>query len=239
MTGTHQPRGPHPLGRLLRRPLYGRVVIMRAVLVVCGILAFATPLLGQGEDQRFAAGTDKVAAEALTRFAALVTRENYRQMGFDSPEQVRSASLGPPMRQFSVGLDDLKKFDTGSDPSKLLAGADTLIYPVLAGDGVRSSITLQRDSAGGWRAVAFGAPIFTRAVWGARPRSEAAGASPFIVRVPALNLFFLGTRRDGELMLAPVVDDPRLKFEKGVPVPAATVFAALVPLARAHNDLPT
>jgi hypothetical protein len=213
---------------------------MRALLVACGILVFATPLLGQAEDERFAAGSDKVAAEALSRFAQLVTRENYRQMGFDSPEEVRSAKLGPPMRQFSVGLDDLRRFEAGSDPTKLLGGADTLIFPVLTGERVRSSITLQRDSSG-WRAVAFGAPSFTRAAWDARGRSEAAGAgaSPSIVRVPALNLFFLGTRRDGQLMLAPLLDDPRLKLEKGVPVPAATVFTALVPLARAHNDLPT
>jgi hypothetical protein len=213
---------------------------MRALLVACGILVFATPLLGQAEDERFAAGSDKVAAEALSRFAELVTRENYQQMGFDSPEEVRSAKLGPPMRQFSVGLESLRRFEASSDPSKLLGGADTLIFPVLTGDRVRSSVTLQKDSSG-WRAVAFGAPAFTRAAWDARGRSEAAGggASPSIVRVPALNLFFLGTRRDGQLMLAPLVDDPRLKLEKGVPVPAATVFTALVPLARAHNDLPT
>jgi len=212
---------------------------MRALFAVCGVLAFATPLLGQTEDERFAAGADKVAAEGLSRFAALVTRENYQQMGFDSPEEVRSAKLGPPMRQFSVGLEDLRRFETGSDPEKLLGGADTLIFPVLTGERVRSSITLQRDSSG-WRAVAFGAPAFTRAAWDARQKVDAAaGASSFIVRVPALNLFFLGTRRDGQLMLATLADDPRLKLEKGVPVPAATVFTALVPLARAHNDLPT
>jgi hypothetical protein len=212
---------------------------MRALFAVCGVLAFATPLLGQTEDERFAAGADKVAAEGLSRFAALVTRENYRQMGFDSPEEVRSAKLGSPMRQFSVGLEDLRRFETGSDPAKLLGGADTLIFPVLTGERVRSSITLQRDSSG-WRAVAFGAPAFTRAAWDARQKVDAAaGASSFIVRVPALNLFFLGTRRDGQLMLAPLQDDPRLKLEKGVPAPAATVFMALVPLARAHNDLPT
>ena len=105
---------------------------------------------------------------------------------------------------------------------------------------MRSSITLLRDS-GEWRSVAFGSPGLTRAVWEIRARVAAAnpGSSLSIVRVPALNLYFVGSRRDGELMLALILDDPRVKLEKGVPVPVSAVFSALVPLARAHNGLPT
>jgi hypothetical protein len=213
---------------------------MRAWLAACTALAVAIPVLAQGEDERFAAGTEKVASEALARFVQLVTAENYRQLGFESPEEVRSAKLGSPMRQLSVGLEDLRRFEPGGDASKLLGGADTLVFPVLAGERVRSSITLQRDP-GGWRSVAFGGPGLTRAVWEVRSKVATAspGSSLSIVRVPALNLYFVGSRRDGELMLAPILDDPRLKLEKGVPAPASAVFSALVPLARAHNDLPT
>ena len=84
---------------------------MRAGLAAGAALALAIPVLAQSEDERFAAGTEKVASEALSRFVKLVTAENYGQLGFESPDEDRSAKLGSPLRQLSVGLEDLRRFE--------------------------------------------------------------------------------------------------------------------------------
>ena len=63
-------------------------------------------------------------------------------------------------------------------------------------------------------------------------------SSYFIVRVPSLNLFFLGFRSNNELMLVPLMDDTRLRFEAGVSMKAEKVFSTILPDAKAHNGLP-
>jgi hypothetical protein len=69
----------------------------------------------------------------------------------------------------------------------------------------------------------------------------AAGGSSelFEVKVPALNLTFVGQRQNGELFLAPIQDDPRLKLERGKALPAKEVLQALQPAAQKHEGLPT
>jgi hypothetical protein len=182
-------------------------------------------------------GADKVAATALQTFQGLVTRDNFRQMGFDKPEDVRAARLDRPLRQFQVPLDRLRSYAPGSDPAGLLTGGDSLLYPILVGTEVKSSIVLEGGPTG-WRASSFGGPRFARFVAAARTQGGA-GAGEFVVRVPALNLFFLGQRSGSDLVLVPLLDDARLPLKTGARVPAKEVFDRLVPLARAHNDLPT
>jgi hypothetical protein len=182
---------------------------------------------------------DKVAATALQTFQGLVTRDNFRQMGFDKPEDVRAARLDQPLRQFLVPLDRLRNYTPGSDPAGLLTGGDSLLYPILVGSEVKSSIVLESGPSG-WRVTSFGAPRFARFVATARSQGGAgAVAGDFVVRVPALNLFFLGQRSGSDLVLVPLLEDARLPLKSGARVPAKEIFEKLVPLARAHNDLPT
>jgi len=193
----------------------------------------------QESDQHFAAGSEKAAAEALSRFGQLVTHENFLQMGFESLDEIRSATLGEPMRQLSVWLGDLRKFEPGMDPAQLLRGNDTLVFPVLVNAQARASIVLQRIRDG-WEAVSFGAPGFTRAASEVRAKALKDGVgSTFVVRVPALNLYFLGGRSKSDLLLIPLSDDLRLDLRKGLALPASRVFLSLVPLAKEHKGLPT
>lgn len=182
----------------------------------------------------------KAATTALQTFQGLVTRDNSRQMGFDKPEDVRAARLDRPLRQFLVPLDRLRNYAVGSDPAGLLTGGESLFYPILVGSEVRSSIVLETGPSG-WKASSFGAPRFARLVAAARGKGAASTvAGEFVVRIPALNLFFLGHRSGSDLFLVPLLEDARLpSLRTGAPVPAKQIFEQLVPVARAHNDLPT
>lgn len=182
---------------------------------------------------------DKAAATALQTFQGLVTRDNFQQMGFDKPEDIRTARLDRPLRQFLVPLDRLRNYAPGSDPATLMTGGDSLLYLVLVGSEVKSSIVLE-NAPSGWKATSFGAPRFARFVATARSQGGAgAVAGDFVVRIPALNLFFLGQRSGSNLVLVPLVEDTRLPLKGGAPGSATEIFEKLVPLARAHNDLPT
>jgi len=181
------------------------------------------------------------AQRSLKTFSQLVTKENYRQMGFESPEEVRSATLGAPIQDFMVRLDKLKKYEPGSRPDELLTATSQVIYPVFVKGQVRSSITLSKTKES-WQAVSFGGFNFVKLVSSTlMESSKVTGldySSYFLVRVPSLNLFFLGFRSNNELMLVPLTDNTMLEFKAGASMKAEKVFSAILPDAKAHNGLP-
>jgi len=182
-----------------------------------------------------------VAKKSLETFSQLVTDKNYKQMGFDSPEEVRSATLGTPIQDFMVRLDRLKKYEPGSRPDDLLTATGQVIYPVLVKDQVKSSMTISKNKES-WHAVSFGGPNFVKLISKTLvENSRKTGldhSSYFLVRVPSVNLFFLGFRSTNELMLIPLMDDKKLGFKGGIGMKAEKIFTAILPDARAHNGLP-
>ena len=185
--------------------------------------------------------TQPVAQKALKTFSRLVTKENYKRMGFEDPEEVRTATLGAPLQDFIVRLDKLKSYTPGGRLDELLTATDLVIYPVLVKDQVRSSITISK-SGESWQAVSFGGPNFIKLISGTLKENTKAtrldSSAYQVIRVPSLNLFFLGFRLNNELMFVPVTDNARLKFSAGAGMKAENVFSALLPEAKAHNGLP-
>ena len=185
--------------------------------------------------------TQPVAQKALKTFSRLVTKENYKRMGFEDPEEVRTATLGAPLQDFIVRLDKLKEYAPGGRLDELLTATDQVIYPVLVKGQVRSSITVSKTE-GSWRAVSFGGPNFIKLISGTLEENTKAtrldSSAYQVVRIPSVNLLFLGFRLNNELMFVPVTDNDRLKFRAGAGMKAENVFSAILPEARAHDGLP-
>jgi hypothetical protein len=183
----------------------------------------------------------ETARQALGNFARLVDETNARALGFESPAEVRQATLGVPSRGFAVRLDELKEY-AGGDAVRLLHATDRVTFPLELGGRTVASVSVVAQD-GGWAAESFGAPAYSRLLSEARSRlGERAGrgvAETFEVAVPALNVRFVGAESAGGLLLAPVADDPRFGFKRGEALPAAEALSKLVPAAREHNGLPT
>lgn len=183
-----------------------------------------------------------IAERSLKSFSALITKKNYIQMGFTSPKEIHFASLGTPIEDYMVRLDMLKEYKPGSNPNRLLMKINQYIYPVLTKNKVRSSITISKIKDQ-WKTVSFGDSNFMKLVSKTiKNNSNITGlniSSYFIVRIPALNLFFVGYRKDRNLWLVPLLDDSRLKFKAGVSIKAEKVFSKILPAAKAHSGLPS
>lgn len=181
------------------------------------------------------------ATRALDPLKKLVTAENARDMGFDDVSEVADATLGEPIREQMVRLDALRTYTAGADPGLLLTESNRVIYPVTARGQVKSSIVVE-GAGDQWRFTSFGGPRLVRQM--ARFRSEVSDRvkppndSMTVVHVAALNLYFLGYRVDGRLILTPLESTPAYKLEAGTPLPADQVFVALAPIAREYNGLP-
>lgn len=183
----------------------------------------------------------KVASEALVTFNELVTKENYTVMGFESLSEVRAASLGEHLRVFMVRLDQLQKYQPGSDSNEILSGGDIVIYPVTVEEQVRSSIVVAKAKER-WNATSFGGSNQVKMLTKVRKAdSDSTGlpiSSYFVVQVPSLNLYFIAHRADEVLMLTPLLDDPSYGFKAGFTMPADKVFEAILPAAKRHDGLP-
>jgi hypothetical protein len=184
---------------------------------------------------------DKAAANSLATFRKMITLQNCRQMGFDSLDEARHATLDNSVREYAVDLQSLQEYWIGNDPGKMLVPTRSLVYPVLVNGEARSSITmsLRKDV---WEANSFGYSNFTRVLAGRIDTQAKKENLPrkafFIVRVPAFNLVFLGYRLKRTLMLSPVLDSPEYDFAAGLPVSAAVVFQKLQAAAGDYQDLP-
>lgn len=180
--------------------------------------------------------SSEAASHGLDTLRKLVNASNYRSMGFDSVDEVRSASLGDPLHIYMVRLDQLRDYQSNADPDKLLSDVDQELYPVVVVGSVRSAVLVEKQGEK-WAAVSFGGANLVKALAQRRSDSAAtsktAAASYFEVHVAALNMYFLGFHQEDRLMLIPLVDDPQYKFSAGSPLPASDVFAALVPAAKA------
>ena len=171
------------------------------------------------------ADAQTAATESLATFRQLVNAQNYKELGFESAEEVSNATLGEPIHVLVVSLNQLRQYEPGTDPNKLLTDFNQVHYPVVVREQVRSAILV--DQAGGkWKAGTFGAANLAKLIAAARKGTQTSTTSQdSVVQVPALGLYFLGHRNeDNKLTLTPLTDNPDFKFRAGGAMPAEEVF---------------
>jgi hypothetical protein len=221
------------LRHLLGQTALGSVIL--SILLTAGCDKIGSAGKEQAPPKTF---TDAQAAatESLSTFRQLVNAQNYKELGFESAEEVANAKLGEPIHVLVVPLNQLRQYEPGSDPNKLLTDFNQIHYPVVVGDQVRSAILV--DQVGGkWKAGTFGAAKLAKLIAAARKGTQTSTPSQdAVVEVPSLGLYFLGHRtEDNKLTLTPLTDNPTFGFRAGGAMPAEEVFAALVPAAKSLN----
>ncbi len=211
-------------------------------LLCAGLAVTATAQMPEMLDEEGRQKADAVAREALETFRLLVNRQNYEELGFESRNELGSATLGTPIEEFMIGLDELRAYEPDQRGLVAISPTRRLTYPVLVGDNLRSSLTVGRGEEG-WAAMSFGAPSYSQLLSAAREslsKGDSRQATDcFEIRVPALNVSFVAKREGGGLVLTPLLDDSRFGFERGSALPLKRVLEALAPVAREHNGLPT
>lgn len=206
-----------------------RTALAWTLLLLAGTVSAQTTNMYEDQGGREAMATATAALPTLSQLAAQLPQA----LGI-SREEAAAATLEPALRVAHVPLDRLKNYRSSDDPRSLLVDVETTFVPVAVGGATRTSIVLQRRDSR-WVATDFGQADLAKQV--TATRGTTAGA--ILVRVPALNLFFLARTSGSGLTLTPITDVPGTELRRGVVADAAAVLAALVPLAQAHNGEPT
>jgi hypothetical protein len=175
------------------------------------------------------------AQEGLTQLRQLAAEGSALMLGFFSAQEAALATLGTPRAVMNLRLDQLRTFRAGDSVEGLLsATSPQVLYPVLVGERVRSSITVTRD-AEQWSAGSFGLSPLAK-LWVQSGGVSFGGA--YVVHVPALSVFFAASGSGRDLTLTPLEDYPLYGLKKGTPLPAEQALLPLVEAAQRHNGLP-
>jgi hypothetical protein len=143
------------------------------------------------------------SSNSLVRFKSHITPANFKLMGFDSTNEVPTATNGQPLLLFTVPMNQLTNFQAGNDFSTLLSLRPPLraITPIMAGTNVRSStlLVLARNPPGAaphWIGEIWGHPKMIRNVMGTYDSIAASeilpDTAPFVVEIPVPRVWLVG-----------------------------------------------
>lgn len=214
--------------------------IDKLLVVLCLALAAVSGACSPGPSTR---SPEEVAAGALPTLAQVVDETNYQALGFESPDEAARVTVGVPYPVQVVDLDALAAFRPGDDANALPRRSPITLVPLLVDGQARCAVTVIREESGELRFGGFGQAPLIQALEEHRRASMKATGLPattyFEVRVPALELHFLGYREGATLILIQPYYTPRLGDGGiGKPLPAATVFGALVPMTEGDFSKP-
>jgi hypothetical protein len=151
---------------------------------------------------------------------------------------LQGAELGPAIPVYFVPLDRLRAYVENADPMQLLMAPTSVIYPVMNGSRASSLIEVSQSSDDRWSVstrgrAALAASLAERARTAPGPRD-----AQLCVWVAALNQRFFGSMTGSGLQLAPLENSSQFDFQRGVSLPATTVFLRLRAAARQLKDGP-
>lgn len=223
----------------MRRSFAGSLVLSVILLLVVAQACNrdqGSSSTSKGQEEPTFNDAQSAANQSLATFRKLVNAQNFKELGFESADEVANAALGTPLRTSMVKLEQLKAFKSGDDVNRLLSELPQVYYPVTVQNQVRSTVTVEQAN-GKWRATGFGPANLAKQVERASKAGAASGAQ-ILVHVAAFNLYFVGTRVENRLVLTPVGDYASYNLKAGASLPAEEVFTALVPFAQQYNGLP-
>lgn len=186
------------------------------------------------------ASADQAAAKGLKDLQQLATTSPSGQFGLQSIE-IDKVELQKPLPVYLVKAEQLASYVDGKNPKDLLTDIHSFVYPVSVAGTVKSSMQIE-ESAGEWRMVAVGRPVFIKNVVSSVDKAGpgAAGAETRIVEIPALNMYFVAWIKGEDISLAPIDDNAVLNLKAGQQLPATKVFAKLRESAKKalQNNVP-
>jgi len=216
---------------------------MKQLVLLIIILALSVlPCAAQFADPPQLEKASVKAKASLGELALIAQQVDPKSLGFDNREQIKWAMPGAPVVDYMIRLDELQKYQPGQPASKLLHATGRLIYPLEVNRNPQSSVVLTFKEQG-WVVESFGATSQTKMFAKQRRTvAEKVGRSEkelFQVRVPALQLMFVGVELDGRLSFTPLFEMSLYGLREGQSYPAEQVLEMLLPAARKHNGEPT
>ena len=174
---------------------------------------------------------DESARRSLEEFRALVTADDAATLGFTSADEAATAALGRSLAIWAVPLDQLRAYDSAADPNGLLVDSGEVIVEVTVDGDVRSAVRVGKVGDV-WQGEGLGWPALIGALAAMHTTDD-----EFVVWVPAMNVYLVGRRSDGSLIVTPAFDYPEYELFTGDSLPANEAFGRLAGAAPTDGDV--
>jgi hypothetical protein len=208
---------------------------MKILNILCLSALLCLTLMSNAQDNR---QLRQAAEKGLKDMQALITEDNYQLFKLSSPTALSSATLGEPIQEYHIGLDALKEFNGSAEElDKLMKGGNVLVPVISNGRANRLLTGIElSNSQGEWQAHALGSATPLEEYEKVK-KSNKLDDKAFLVRIPALNQYFIARGEGEQLELASfgvtVADLPDGRF-----IPAIEALKQLQPIAQKHNGMP-
>ena len=211
-----------------------KLIILIPVFIICVIASYLI-IAQRGTDDRAISSTDVSAA--IQTFSKLVTNENAKDFGLQSPDQLKTLKEGPQFKKYMIGLDDIKNYKAGDDVGKMVKELSSVEVTLVDGAGkIQTSIEFDKNKDK-WQATGFGATDAVRSLSNVQV-SDSAMKTGMLVRIPALRTNFIGVNSASGLNFIVLENNENLRLEKGQTISAADALSRLVVVANQYNGLP-
>jgi|WetSurMetagenome_2_1015567.scaffolds.fasta_scaffold548237_1 hypothetical protein len=120
------------------------VMLMFLISNFCIAQDFGNYILANPVDgKKLVTSAETSLKDYVTNF---INESNAKRFGFSSKEEAKNAKVGSPVQELMIGLKDLQKYDTDSDPKQILIDLNTWWFPVLVGNDIKTKIEMiERD----------------------------------------------------------------------------------------------
>jgi hypothetical protein len=200
------------------------------MLAAVALLACATASPAFAKPQKTA---DEAAKATLGELPAL--GDGLQKIGISGADEAKKSGLDTAFRVYMVRLDRLGAYDGSQSEGSLLTDIEQALYPVVSEGTVKAVLGVYKGTEG-WETHEISSPqiasVLVDVRAGAAAATKKAASSFTVVRIPSLQLWFVGEQTAAGLVLRSTTGIEGIGLAPNTPVAAKSVFTKLVPAAR-------
>ncbi len=185
-----------------------------------------------GQENQFS----DLASISIKHFKCAINAQNFKYYSLSSEYALDDVKVGKAIIHYAVGLDLLKKYDTFIDPNDLIKNMEYVTVPLTnAKDNKLEAFVLLSKKEDKYYASGIGDAPYSEAFMSLATRVKI-GKKMRLIRVPALNIAYIGVEVENTLNLIKITDKGQKEL---TPRPAYEVFAELAKqVSEFDEDLP-
>lgn len=204
---------------------------MKKILIVIISLVITASGNMFGQKDQFS----ELADATVKKFSGVVTAQNFKYFGLSSADALKNVMAGEAIIHYAVGLTKLQDYREDMDPKEIVEEMGYVTVPLYNKENKRlEAFVLLNKNEGEYQSTGIGEAPYSKNFLTMKKRAKK-GNEANLIRVPALNIAYMGIMVSDTLNLIQLLD----KEQDMEPRPASEVFVELSgQITKGYGDVP-
>lgn len=205
---------------------------MKKILFILLSITIIANIHMYGQENQFS----DLASISIKHFKCAINAKNFKYYSLSSEDVLDDVKVGKAIIHYAVGLDMLKKYDTLTDPNSLIRNMGYVTVPLTnSKSNELEAFVLLNKREDKYQASGIGDAPYSEAFMSLVTRIEK-GDNIKLIRVPALNIAYIGVELENTLSLIKIADKDQKEL---ISQPAYIVFEELAKrISKIDRDVP-